>query len=370
MPVNPFQATAEMSWGGYQSMKQAQGAVGGRLGGGLEKGYTSSANMQGPTKGELKPTPQAKGAMPMGKADIGRPDYGRGAPEAPAREGRRTAFGGMGAGATKGGGSGMTAGGDISFDLSIGKTQTGDIKGSVGSLGMGATTKDSMVGSKIDQSQKYAPTFAGGKAGSSRGGDGGAGKGGTSGAGRGGAGGNAARGGDVGDSMADFSGVKFGNPTAQVGRNKFTGRDDMSDNRKTTTVKTTTDARKMPPAKEGPASKKPDPKKPATEPAKPGAKPAEKPVGKSPASKPAEKPAEKPAGKSPTPSKPAEEKPAKKTKAATKAKVKETEERSAIKDKAKSDLESATKKTPPPPANKGKVTKKKTAGKVTKEEEE
>lgn len=370
MPINPFQQYQEAGFAGVNLRAQQRGTSQMGAGSLSGQGHRSQANMQGPTYGELKPTPQAKGAMPMGKADIGRPDYGRGAPEAPAREGRRTAFGGMGAGATKGGGSGMTAGGDISFDLSIGKTQTGDIKGSVGSLGMGATTKDSMVGSKIDQSQKYAPTFAGGKAGSSRGGDGGAGKGGTSGAGRGGAGGNAARGGDVGDSMADFSGVKFGNPTAQVGRNKFTGRDDMSDNRKTTTVKTTTDARKMPPAKEGPASKKPDPKKPATEPAKPGAKPAEKPAGKSPASKPAEKPAEKPAAKSPTPSKPAEEKPAKKTKAATKAKVKETEERSAIKDKAKSDLESATKKTPPPPANKGKVTKKKTAGKVTKEEEE
>ena len=92
------------------------------------------------------------------------------------------------------------------------------------------------------------------------------------------------------------------------------------------------------------------------------AKPAEKPAGKS--------PAEKPAGKSPTPTKPAEKKPAKKTKAATEAKVKETEERSAVKDKAKSDLESATKKTPPPAAVKGKGAKKKTAGKVTKEEEE
>ena len=117
MPVNPFQATAEMSWGGYQSMKPAQGAVGGRLGGGMEKGYTSRPNMVAPTDNTLKPTPQAKGAMPMGKADIGRPDYGKGSPAAPAREGRRTAFGGMGAGAVKGGGSGMTAGGDIKFSL-------------------------------------------------------------------------------------------------------------------------------------------------------------------------------------------------------------------------------------------------------------
>lgn len=341
MPVNPFQATAEMSWGGYQSMKQAQGAVGGRLGGGLEKGYRSSANMQGPTVGELKPTPKASGRMPQGNANIGRANYGKQQTEQPQRQGRTASFGGMGAGATKGG-SGMTAGGDISFDLSIGKTQTGDIKGSVGALGMGATTKDSMVGSKIDQSQKYAPTFAGGKAGSSRGGDGGAGKGGTSGAGRGGAGGNAARGGDVGDSMADFSGVKFGNPTAQVGRNKFTGRDDMSDNRKTTTVKTTTDARKMPPAKEGPASKKPDPKKPATATEKPASKPAAKTPSK-PATKPAEKPAAKPAEK------PKEE-----------AKKKE-----AVKDKAKKSVAEAVKKGPA-----AAKTKKKTAGKVTKEEEE
>lgn len=377
MPVNPFQSTAEMSWGGYQAMKPSQGAVGGRLGGGVEKGYTSRPNMVAPTENTLKPTPKATGKLAEGNADMKRPSFKQQQPTSQQREGRRSAFGGVHGGGAKAGVGGTAIHGDVIITTggwSGGKGN--DFSANTGVIG-GGEIKDSMTGGTIDQSQTYAPTLTGAKAGSSRGGAGGAGgagKGGAGGAkagagagsagaggaGRGGAGGagaSAGRGGDVGESTADFSGLKFGSPVAQVGRNKI-GRDTFTEKRSTTT----TDARKMPPAKEGPASKKPDPVKPATETAKPGAKPA----GKSPASE----PAEKPVGKSPTPSKPAEKKPAKETKAATEAKVKETKERSAVKDKAKSDLEKATKKTPPPAAAKSKGAKKKTAGKVTKEEEE
>lgn len=371
MPVNPFQQYQEAGFAGVNLRAQQRGV--GQLGTGslAGQGHRSQANNQGYTKGELKPTPQAKGTMPMGKADIGRPDYGRGAPAAPAREGRRTAFGGMGPGAVKGGGSGMTAGGDIKLDFSIGKTdyRGADLKGArIAASGMGAKASDNNLGD-ISQDQTYAPTFAGGKGGSPRGGAGGAGgagKGGAGGAkagagagssgaggaGRGGAGaagGNAGRGGDVGDSMADFSGVKFGSPTLQIGRNKI-GRDTFTETRTTST----TDARKTTPAKEKPASKKSDTEKPAAETEKPATKPAK----------------EKPAAKEPTSSKPAAKKPDKK---ATKAKTDETEKRSEIKDKAREDLAEATKKTPTPAAKKpakGKGSKKKTAGGVTKEEEE
>ena len=281
MPVNPFQTIAEMSWGGYSTQKQNAGTGHGRLGGGIEKGYASRANMQAPTTGELKPTPKAGGSMPKGNANIGRPDYGSQQSQQPQRGSRKMAFGGMGAGATKGGGSGMTAGGDIKFDLSIGKTdyRGADMTGArIGASGMGAKTSDSNLGD-TDQSETYAPTFTGGKAGGSRGGAGGAGaagKGGAGGAkagagsgaagaggaGRGGAGaagGNAGRGGDVGDSMADMGGVKFGSKTMQVGRNRI---DSDNVSRRTKTTKTdvrasgsatasadSKDARKVAPAK-------------------------------------------------------------------------------------------------------------------------
>ena len=295
MPINPFQTTAEMSWGGYSTQKQNAGVVGGRLGGGIEKGNKTSTNMgQSYTTGELKPTPQAGGNMPQGNANIKRPDYG--SQQQPQRNGRLASFGGMGAGATKGGGSGMTAGGSISFDLrqdnSTGKTDLrgANLQNARGlALGQGAKISDSNSGD-TDQSETYAPTFTGGKAGGSRGGAGGAGgagKGGAAGskagtgsgaagaggAGRGGAGaagGNAGRGGDVGDSMADMGGVKFGSKTMQVGRNR-TDSDNISRRTKTTSTDVrasgsgttasadSKDARKVTPAK----SK--DAKKPVTE---------------------------------------------------------------------------------------------------------
>jgi len=286
MPINPFQTTAEMSWGGYSTQKQNAGVVGGRLGGGIEKGYASRANMQAPTENTLKPTPKAGGNMPQGNANIKRPDYG--SQQQPQRNGRLASFGGMGAGATKGGGSGMTAGGNMTFDLrqdfSTGKTdfRGADLSGARGlALGHNAKISDSNSGD-IDQSQTYSPSTTA-KAGSSRGGAGAAGKGGAGGrkagegsgaagagaAGRGGAGGNAARGGDTGSMNTNMSGQKMGSPTLNIGRNRIDS-DNVSRRTKTTSTDVrasgsatasadSKDARKVTPAK----SK--DVKKPVTE---------------------------------------------------------------------------------------------------------
>lgn len=288
MPINPFQTQAEMSWGGYSTQKQNAGVVGGRLGGGIEKGYASRANMQAPTIGELKPTPKAGGSMPQGNADIRRPDYGS-QQQQPQRNGRLASFGGMAAGATKGGGSGMTAGGDIKFDLrqdnSNGKTDLrgANLQNARGlALGQGAKISDSNSGD-IDQSQTYSPSTTA-KAGSSRSGAGAAGKGGAGGskagagsgaagagaAGRGGAGGNAARGGDTGSMNTNMSGQKMGSPTLNIGRNRIDS-DNVSRRTKTTSTDVrasgsatasadSKDARKVTPAK-------PKKEKTATEPA-------------------------------------------------------------------------------------------------------
>lgn len=210
--------------------------------------------------------------MPQGRTNLGRPNYGDQQVQQPQGGGRRASFGGMGAGAVKGGGSGMTAGGDIKFDLSIGKTQTGDISGNVGSLGMGASNSDSMVGSTIDQSQTYSPRTTGSRGGS---GTGGSGRSSTSGGStpakkaakkaatprtaanprgskpagsapaspRLSASGGSGRGGNAGDTMVDNSGVRFGNPVAQVGRNKI-ARDTFSDQRNSRNTTTNNDNRK------------------------------------------------------------------------------------------------------------------------------
>lgn len=250
MPVNPFQTVAEMSWGDYKTKKsgyvqspQAQSSLAGQ-------GHRSKGWAPGAPEATLE-APRAGGKMPMGNANIGRPDYGSQQPQQ--RQSRRASFGGMGAGATKGGGSGMTAGGDIKFDLSIGKT---DMRGAnmqgarVGALGMGAKTSDSNLGD-IDQSQGYTPTTTGPKAGSSRGGAGAAGKGGSGGAkagagsgpggaggaGRGGAGGNAARGGDTGNMTTNMDGQKMGSPVLNIGRNRIDS-DNISRRSNTRTTKT------------------------------------------------------------------------------------------------------------------------------------
>lgn len=376
MPVNPFQQYQEAGFAGVnlqatrtgtydQSRTRQMGAAS------LGQGHRSQANNQGVTYGELKPTPKASGKLVEGNADMKRSSYEQTRPEQPKREGRRSAFGGIGdGGGAKAGVGGTAVHGDIIINTGQGAAGVGkniDQSGNTGQLGgQGNKISDSMTGGTVNQNQTYAPSVAGAKAGSSRagaGGAGGAGKGGAGGskagagagssgaggAGRGGAGaagGNAGRGGDAGDTMADMSGVKFGNPTFQVGRNRI-GRDTTTVTSDSSTKKTTTDARKMPPAKEGPASKKTDPKKPAEA--------TEAPAEKAPAAK-------TPAAKTPD-------------KKATKAKTDETAKRSEIKDKAKEDLAEATKKTPTPAAKKpakdkgAAKGKKKTAGKVIKEEE-
>jgi len=278
MPINPFQTLAEMGWGQYHAKKSGaidspkamvtlanQGHRGGKVG------------APGPTTRGLM-NPQAGGRMPEGNASIGRPNYGNQQPQQPPqRQGRRASFGGMGAGATKGGG-GMTAGGDIKFDLSVGKT---DYRGAnmagarIGASGMGARTSDSNLGD-IDQSQSYAPETTGPKGGSSRGGAGapgkggaggiksgaGSGPGGAGGAGRGGAGGNAARGGDAGDMRTDNSGVTFGSPVVQIGRNRLGSPNisSRSDTRTTATLQQNTGGKEKTPAPKNPAQKKSAPK--------------------------------------------------------------------------------------------------------------
>jgi len=252
MPVNPFQTVAEMSWGDYRTKKSGavqSPQVSTSLAG---QGHRGRGWSPGAPEAILE-EPRASGRMPQGNANIGRPNYGSQQPQQPQRQGRRASFGGMGAGATKGGG-GMTAGGDIKFDLGIGNTKIGDnfsgtVSGQIG--GMGNKISDSMTGGTIDQSQRYAPETTGPKGGSSRGGAGAAGKGGAGGgktgagsgpggaggAGRGGAGGNAGRGGDAGEMTTDNSGVKFGSPVAQVGRNRI-GSDNISRRSKSRTTKT------------------------------------------------------------------------------------------------------------------------------------
>lgn len=146
MAVNPFQTVAEMSFGQYDTKKSGavrspqantslsgQGHKGAR---GFAPGYTEATLSE----------PRAGGSMPQGNADIKRPNYGQQQSQEPQRQSRKMSFGGMGAGATKGGGSGMTAGGDIKFDLSIGKTDNRNANFSnarVGQLGgMGNTQAD------------------------------------------------------------------------------------------------------------------------------------------------------------------------------------------------------------------------------------
>lgn len=304
MPVNPFQATAEMQWGGYESKKSYRGQ--GQMGAGslAGQGHSSRANMVAPTEGQLQPTPKASGQMPQGNANIGRANYGQQQTEQPQRQGRTASFGGMGAGATKGGG-GPTAGGNMSFDLSIGKTDFGsaDLRGArMGAVGMGANTSDSNFGD-VDQSQTFAPTITGSRGGSpsSRASNkttvGGspakspakrtpaapkgegtkkgtkapaakapAAKAPTAKAPAAGGGktdvrntANVGRGGDVtGDMKVGNMAPKFGSPTLQIGRNKI-GRDTFTDNRNSKNT-VSNDNRKAAPKSEPAAKEKAKPK--------------------------------------------------------------------------------------------------------------
>ena len=369
MPVNPYEGLQQAAWGGKPLTSRTQGAANGQMGAGSlsGQGHRSNPNMVAPTFNELKPTPKASGKMPQGNANIGSANYGQqkiGEPQQ--RQGRRASFGGMGPGAVKGGGGGgMTAGGNITFDLSQGKTTVGDGAtfghgATIGAGAKGGTIKDNMIDSTVDQSQTFSPTVSGGKAGSGRGGAAAAGRGGASGAGgaggsRSGAGtggaGGAGRGGNVGDTMSDMSGVKFGSPSLKFGSGKSVGRDDMSDNsRMTFNSKTNTnnnDNRK-PPQEKREAATKIEPSKPETQ--------AESPKKRSKPATSKTKTAE-PKNVSKTPAKEAP-----KSEAASKQKAK---------DAAKKSVKEAVDKGPAD-ASKGAVAaKKKTkkAGSVTKDEE-
>ena len=261
MPVNPFQATAEMQWGGYESKKSYRGQ--GQMGAGSLSGQGHRSKGWAPAAPEATLSqPRAEGRMPQGNADIKRPNYGAQTSEQPQKGSRRASFGGMGAGATKGG-SGTTAGGDIIIDASqrIGSTEIGDNNKISGAVGYKASVSDSMTGGKVDQSQGFSPSTTS-KAGSSRGGAGasgrggaggskagagsgasgagGAGRGGAGAAGRGGAGGNSARGGDTGSMNTNMSGQRMGSPVFNVGRNRI---DSDNIRRESTTRTTSTDVR-------------------------------------------------------------------------------------------------------------------------------
>jgi len=147
MPVNPFQSTAEMQWGGYESKKSYRSQ--GQMGAGSLSGQGHRSKGWAPAAPEATLSqPRAEGRMPQGNADIKRPNYGAQTSEQPQRGSRRASFGGMGAGATKGGG-GTTAGGDITIDLSqrIGSTEFGDGNTISGAVGQGAKVSDSLTGS-------------------------------------------------------------------------------------------------------------------------------------------------------------------------------------------------------------------------------
>lgn len=308
MAVNPFQQYQEAGFAGVnlQSSKNYRTGSGGQMGAGslAGQGHRSRPNMVAPTVGNLREA-RAQGNMPQGNANIGRANYGKqGVQQEPKREGRQSLFQGQSGGIRSGGGGGLTAGGDIKFDLSIGKT---DFRGAqmqgarVGAAGMGASASDSNFGD-IDQSQTYSPRLSapGGRGGATRSS---ASTGSAAGAGSA-AGkqrapraprtaeqkaarnerdrarraeaksnpsptmnnnsratsqsGNApgGRGGTI--EGVDMSGVKFGSPVAQVGRSKI-GRDTFTDQRNSRNITANTDQRKMPAPKAAPTAASPAP---------------------------------------------------------------------------------------------------------------
>lgn len=374
MPINPFQSTAEAAFGQYDVKKSgriAQLNTSSSLSG---QGHQSKAWNPGYTTGELSPTPQARGRMAEGSADIGRASYGRSKVEEPTpRESRRMAFGGMGAGATKSGGS--TFHGNVVINTGAGNAAGGDqdFSGNRGVIGSGSQ-KDTNTGD-VDQSQTYAPVLTGPRGGDARGGAGGDADGRGAGGGAGGrttvtagAGGNA-RGGDAGDMMTDMGKVTFGSPSLFNRNNRTVGRDDLSDNSKTSidasrrTSTKSTDMRKAAPAAEKPGKTPPAGKKPAAE-KEPASPEKAAPAGK-------KTPGKKtpPAGATPE-TKPEEKKPAA-TKPGTAEKVDETKKRESVKDKARKSMEAAASATKDKKTGtKTKKTRTKKAGKVVKEEEE
>ena len=112
MPINPYEQLQQANWGGKSLTAQTQGAVGGRLGGGMEKGSTGKNPNVAWTEETLKPTPKAPNAQAGATADMARADYRPDTPPAAAEGRRRGAFGSGG-----GGKGGYSAGGDININL-------------------------------------------------------------------------------------------------------------------------------------------------------------------------------------------------------------------------------------------------------------
>ena len=112
MPINPYEQMQQAQWGGKPLTADTNRAIGGRLGGGMEKGSTGKTPNVAWTENQLKPSPKAPNAQPGATADMARADYRADAPPA-AKEGRRRgAFGSGG-----GGRGGYSAGGDININL-------------------------------------------------------------------------------------------------------------------------------------------------------------------------------------------------------------------------------------------------------------
>ena len=112
MPINPYEQLQQANWGGKSLTAQTQGAVGGRLGGGMEKGSTGKTPNVAWTDNTLKPTPKAPNAQSGATADMARADYRPDTPPAAAEGRRKGAFGAGG-----GGKGGYSVGGDLNINL-------------------------------------------------------------------------------------------------------------------------------------------------------------------------------------------------------------------------------------------------------------
>lgn len=112
MPINPYEQLQQANWGGKSLTAQTQGAVGGRLGGGMEKANTGKNPNVAWTENTLKPTPKAPNARNGATADMARADYRPDTPPAAAEGRRKGAFGAGG-----GGKGGYSVGGDLNINL-------------------------------------------------------------------------------------------------------------------------------------------------------------------------------------------------------------------------------------------------------------
>ena len=141
MPVNPYEGLQQAAWGGKALTTNTQGGTGGqriggkqggaqgveaanttqsggRMGGGMQQANTSRGEGPAPTKGELKPTPQASSRQNNAAATMGAPDYGGYKTES-APSARKAAFGGNAGNQQRGNGFNITTG-----DITIGNNNT------------------------------------------------------------------------------------------------------------------------------------------------------------------------------------------------------------------------------------------------------